>query len=295
MRKDYRIWALRIAWLSLPFTAGDVFDDALALASRSVQITAAVGLWFFWALGLVLSLIPLASLLTPIRVLTPMALVVVVWGGFEAGASPMVIVATCISLAILALSLTPHVGFWYINGSSYGDEVRVPLRPPGLILLGPIPIAWAGIGITLLSAPMLLADKQWVAGTLIVGIGGICSIIAFRSLHSLTQRWLVFVPAGIVIHDPLMLADPFLVKRGGIRSIGLALSGSTGKDLSMSSLGLAVEIHLTEPAEIAIQIRPKMASELSMVTSFIVSASRPSVVLAEARRRSIPVGNSLNS
>lgn len=98
MTKDFRIWALRLAWIALPFTAGDVFDNALSLTSRSVQITATVGLWFCWAVGLLLSLIPLASLLTPFRVLAAMKVVVIIWGAIEASASPLGIIALSIIL-----------------------------------------------------------------------------------------------------------------------------------------------------------------------------------------------------
>ena len=31
-----------------------------------------------------------------------------------------------------------------------------------------------------------------------------------RALHQLTQRWLVFVPAGLVVHDHLSVGDPVL-------------------------------------------------------------------------------------
>tara|TARA_B100000686_G_scaffold350465_1_gene446495 strand:- start:374 stop:1243 length:870 start_codon:yes stop_codon:yes gene_type:complete len=286
--KDFRIWALRLAWVALPFTAGDVFDNALSLTSRSVQITAATGLWFYWALGLVLSLIPLASLLTPFRVLAAMNVVVIIWGSIEAPVSPYGVVALSLCGIIFAVSLTPQVGFWFINGSSYGNEIRIPLKPPGAMLLGPIPIAWAGIALTLISTPILMADSQWLAGFLIAGLGGICSFVAYRSLDSLAKRWLVFVPAGVVIHDPLILVDPFLVKRGGVRSIRLALSGSSAKDLSMASLGHAIEIELIEPAELAIQVRPNSEAEILTISSFSVSASLASVVLSEAKIRSIP-------
>ena len=80
MTKDYRIWALRVAWLALPFTGGNMFDNALSASTRSVQITAIIGLWSLWALGLLMSLVPLSSLLTPFRVLAAMNVVIVIWG-----------------------------------------------------------------------------------------------------------------------------------------------------------------------------------------------------------------------
>jgi len=286
--KDYRIWALRVAWLALPFTAENMFDNALSASTRSVQITATIGLWFLWALGLLMSLVPLSSLLTPFRVLAAMNVVIVIWGAIESPASLLGIVTLCLSGCFFVLAFTPQVGFWHVNGSSYGDEVRIPLKPPGAMLLGPIPISSSGIVVTLISTPVLLADKQWLAGCLIAGFGGVCSFVAFRSLHALTQRWLVFVPAGVVIHDPLLLGDPFLVKRNGIRSIHLALVGSDAEDLTMSSLGHAIEVELHQEAEIAVRKGPKAEPILLNVISFTVSASLLSSVFSEAQRRSIP-------
>ena len=153
--------------------------------------------------------------------------------------------------------------------------------------LGPIPISSSGIVVTLISTPIRRAAKQWLAGCLIAGFGGICSFVAFRSLHALTQRWLVFVPAGVVVHDPLLLSDPFLVKRNGIRSIHLALVGSGAEDLTMSSLGHAIEVELNQEAEIAVRKGPKAESAILNVSSFTVSASLLSSVFSEAQRRSI--------
>lgn len=264
-----------------------MFDNALSASTRSVQITAIIGLWSLWALGLLMSLVPLSSLLTPFRVLAAMNVVIAIWGAIESPSSLLGIVTLCLSGSFFVLALTPQVGFWHVNGSSYGNEVRIPLKPPGVMLLGPIPIAASGIVVTLVSSPILLADKQWLAGSLIAGFGGICSFVAFRSLHVLTQRWLVFVPAGVVVHDPLLLSDPFLVKRNGIKSIHLALVGSDAEDLTMSSLGHAIEVELNQEAEIAVRKGPKAESVILNVSSFTVSASLLSGVFSEAQRRSI--------
>ena len=33
----------------------------------------------------------------------------------------------------------------FVDGSSYGDERRMPLRPPVAVLAGPVPLAWAAL------------------------------------------------------------------------------------------------------------------------------------------------------
>ncbi|MBJ69176.1 MAG: hypothetical protein CL463_04660 [Acidimicrobiaceae bacterium] len=97
----------------------------------------------------------------------------------------------------------------------------------------------------------------------------------------------MFVPAGVVVHDPLLLSDPFLVKRNGIRSIHLALVGSNAEDLTMSSLGHSIEVELNQEAEIAVRKGSKAESTILNVSSFTVSASLLSSVFSEAQRRAI--------
>ena len=64
-------WATALAWVVLPFVAGPSFGDALDTRSRSVQLVATVGLWAFWAVGLLAALVPTTVSLTTIRTLAP--------------------------------------------------------------------------------------------------------------------------------------------------------------------------------------------------------------------------------
>jgi hypothetical protein len=49
-----------------------------------------------------------------------------------------------------------------------------------------------------------------VAGCVVVPLGA-------RALHALSRRWIVLVPAGVVVADPLTLADPTLFLREHVR------------------------------------------------------------------------------
>ena len=72
-----------------------------------------------------------------------------------------------------------------------------------------------------------------------------------RSLHTLSRRWLVFTPAGLVLHDQLVVVEAMLVVRRQLASIAPALADTTARDLTLDSPGLALEIRMTEPLAIS--------------------------------------------
>ena len=191
------------------------------------------------------------------------------------------------SAICLSISLLPSIGFWFINGSAYGDEVRIPLRAPGPLLLGPVPLAWIVVASNLIFSIILLSSQNYVSGFIVLATGSGLSYFSCRSLSALSQRWLVFVPAGIVLHDNMVLADPFLIRKSMIKEISPALASTNGLDLTMSSIGMSLEVELHEPAELSLQMNPLAPPEVNVVTSFLVSPSMLSTALEEASARNI--------
>ena len=63
---------------------------------------------------------------------------------------------------------------------------------------------------------------------------------------------------------------------------------SQGKDLTLSSIGLALEVSLIESVDLSLQINPLAPPEMVPVDSFLVAPSLTSLTLEEAKRRSIP-------
>jgi hypothetical protein len=106
-----------------------------------------------------------------------------------------------------------------------------------------------------------------------------------RVLHSLARRWLVFVPTGVVVHDPLTLTDPVLLRRGVVRSLGPAPADTDALDLTGGASGLALEVRLNEPVALVPVARGRRPAEVTDVDALLVTPSRPGRVLAEARRR----------
>jgi hypothetical protein len=277
-------WPARLTWLVLPLAAGPALGDALDGASRPVQLVASLGLWGGWAAVLVTALIPSTVSLTALRVAGPAAVAFALAAAVGGGVSGADVVAvTFCSLAALA-ALWPVTGEAFVDGSSYGDERRLPLRPPGPLLAGPVELVWAIVVAGVAAGPLLLAARQWVLGGLALVVGLPLAWWGARSLHTLARRWIVFVPAGFVLHDPLAIVDPVLVRRVSVRSFGPAPADTDALDLTRGALGLALEVQLAEPVPLLV-VRGRGASETVTASKLLVTPTRPGVLLTEARKR----------
>jgi hypothetical protein len=296
-------WPLRLLWLILPVAAGATFADALDPSLRSFRTVTSVGLWVVWGVTLIATLIPRTVTLTPVRLVVPASLPAVAWA---ASASPFGVedIAALLTAGLAAIaSLAPSTGDAFVNGSSYGDERRLPLRPPGTLLLGPIELAWLAAVAGLTSGPLLLAAQHWVAGGIATAIGLPVAALAVRALHGLSQRWVVFVPAGLVVHDHLALADPVLLARRSIVRLGPAPADTDARDLTVGALGLALEARLREPVPLVLARLAAAGAEppggdgeadeagrATTTDPLLFTPSQPGEVLREARRRRFAVG-----
>lgn len=287
-------WAPAIVWLSLPLTAGSAFAHALDSRSDAVALTSAVGLWSLWLLGLIAAFVPSAVSLTAIRILMPASVVAAGWAALAVpnGAEFAESAALGITSLCAVLSLSASVGYTFINGSSYGDERRLPLRPPAPVLFGPLELVWAAMVASVFAAPLLLAAKQWTPGLIVSVLAVLFVLGGSRALHQLSKRWLVFVPAGIVLVDRSALLDALLVQRHLVSSIGLAGEDSTAVDLSVGAVGIQVEIRLSATDSIiptpARRDRHKIIEPID-VTAVRCTPTRPGWVLDEAKARRLSV------
>ncbi len=287
-------WALVVVWVSLPFTAGPAFAEALAERSLPVQRVDAIGLWLLWAGGLVAALVPTTASLTALRILAPASLAgVVVAAVAGARGTAVVVAAMAVTMTVTVLVLLPRVGDRFANGSSYGDERRFLLKPPAALVLGPIPLAWALVVAGTAAGPMLLAASAWVAGAAALVVGWPLAALLVRSLHGLTRRWLVFVPAGMVVHDATTLVESAMVQRREIAGVSRARADTDARDLTAGAAGGAVELAFS--VHVPITPRPPgrpggAVAEAVPVTAVLVAPTRIDAVLAEAAERRLPVG-----
>ena len=279
-------WALRAAWATLPFAAGPAWADALDGARPALRTTASAGLWAAWAVGLLATLAARPAGLTAVRIAAPAGLAAALAAAAGGHASALGLTATT---AATALAFAPEVGRVFVNGASYGDEARHLLRAPGPLLLGPLQLAWAVTVTGVAAGPLLLADRQWAAGVVAVAAGAPAATLAARSLHTLCNRWVVFVPAGVVLHDHLALTDPFLFRRGTLTRIGPAPADTAALDLTQRSPGLALELRLAAEVPLPVAVPRSRQPVATPAQALLFTPTRPGAVLAEARRRRLPV------
>lgn len=270
-------WVVRAVWAVLPVVAGPGLGDALDGRSGPVQTVASVGLWTGWAVGLLATSVPHPLGLTYLRVTAPVALAGAAWSG-----DVLAVVSTLVAGAVV---FAPATGVLFVNGPAYPNERRFPLRAPGPLLIGLLPLAWVLAVGPVLAGALLVAARQWVVGGLSMVVGAGLAFVLLRAIHLLSRRWLVFVPAGVVVHDPMSLADPVLFQRQQIESLDLAPADTDSLDLTQRAPGLALELVLTEKVPMML-VRPgSRVGEQGASARLLVMPTRPGAVLEEARRR----------
>jgi len=287
-------FVLPLLWATLPFVAGPAFADALGPQVRAVQVVASAGLWLAWVVALGAALVPRTVSLTVVRIIMPAAVPAAIWAAvatptFDVAAVVALASATIVTVAVLA----PFTGDLMVNGSAYGDERRMPLRAPAGLMVGPLELAWLVCVAGASAGPLLLASSAWVLGGLALVVGWSAAYVAGRALHGLSERWIVFVPAGFVLHDQMTIADPMLIPRRMVASMGPAPADTRATDFTAGSLGLALQVELNDPVEVAPiprRTRPGQRPTLESVevTAFLCTPTRPGAVLREARARRLP-------
>lgn len=283
-------WPARITWALLPLAMGPALGNALDPCSRPVQVVGSVLAWGTWAKGLVAVALPRTVGLTALRIAAPAALLTAIWSAVVADQGVADVVAVAFAAVTTLAVFSPETGDAFVNGSSYGDERRLALRVPAPLLLGPVPLAWASVVVPAVAGPLLLAAEQWIAGVAVIAAGLPAAAVGVRALHGLSRRWVVFVPAGMVLHDLHAMVDPVLFPRTKIRRVGPApVDGDGALDLTAGALGLALELELSEPSEVAPR-RPDRTLKVIHTRALLFTPSRPGPLLREAQARRIPVG-----
>lgn len=282
-------WPLRLVWLAAPVSLGPSLAAALDERSRSVQVVGSAMAWSLWAVTLLALLVPRAATLTVVRVIVPGAAAVALWSAAagDGNAWSAVAVGTG-ALGLIALAV-PGLSDAFVDGSSYGSERRVALRVPYLLLIGPAPLAWVAVAAGVVAGPLLLASGTWLAGATAMVVGAAVAVIGIRQLHLLSRRWLVFVPAGVVVHDPLTLAEPVLFQRHLIRTFAPAPADSDALDATGGALGLVLEIRSAEPFAVGVR-QGRERVERDGVEALLVTPTQPATTLAVAAAHRLPVG-----
>jgi hypothetical protein len=132
--------------------------------------------------------------------------------------------------------------------------------------------------------PLWLACQCWIRGVIGTVVGFALAALAWRAIHTLSKRFVVFVPAGMTLVDPSTLIDAILLPRRSVIALGPAPADSDHIDLSQQALGLALEVTLNEPFGMTLR-KGRHASEEVEAVRIVFTPARPAAVLAEAARR----------
>jgi hypothetical protein len=282
------LWCTRVTWALLPITTGSAFGDATASWSTAPARCAAVVLWAVWAGGLFVLFAPRPWGLTLLRVVAPCGFAAVVLSVSSTSAASAVLALVGSGVA-LVLALSAPVASACANALAYGDEERFSLRIPMPLLLGPLPVAVLLTGAGAVGGPLLLVDRRYLLGALATIVGIPVAALVVRALHPLSCRWMVLVPAGVAVADPLTLTEPVLVRREHIASMHRAPTTALPRDaldLRLGTLAGGIAVQLSEPVEFG-RRRGRADAEIVTPAFVAVAVVRADAALAQARSRRI--------
>ncbi len=279
------LWAARAAWLAIAVVGDRAVGGAVADRSDAVQLAATAGAWVGWAAGALVLAVPGLATLTAVRAIVPGAVVVAALT-LAAGADGGAVLALAIPAVIATVLVdAADTGRTYVQASAYGDEDRFPLRPPYGYLAATV-VTWLVWVAAIIAAPLAWAARSWtLAAVATLVAAGAAWFLPVR-WHQLSRRWLVAVPAGLVVHDPVVLAETVMLPRRQIAGLGLVTARTGALDLTGPTPGVAVEIALVDAATAVLAPRPATPKGTAVhMTALLVAPSRPGAVLREAARR----------
>ena len=279
---------MRILLSCLPFIGAEVgglLDDR----SDAVQITGTALAWAVWGVVVIASYISHPITLTVLRIGIPVVTGFMIFVAVTQGFSGSQIISAAVSVAVLLLSFSAEIGGIYVQASAYGDEKRFALRPP-VVLVAPILLSTMVADLSIIALPLLVAARNWtVAAVPLVGLYLSVKYLLPR-IHLLSRRWLVFVPAGVVVHDEIVLSINLMIKKQDLAQIQLARDNSEAADLSALTWGVPLEFSFNKPLDVALSsIGAKHLNSVSAIhaTSIIIAPSRPGAVLTAYKTKTV--------
>ena len=270
-------WLARVGWV---VTAVAVSQ---AMNPLNSGVTVTLALWILWIVGAVAVFVGSPLTLTLARTSLPLgpvsATAVLIAGGDVV--LGMIGLVTGV-IAAFAMS-SAELGQRWVQFAAYGSEQRFPLRPPlGYVI--PAVFLWMLMAACGISAMIAAERAQWVAAVAL----GVCAIalgvLGSTRWHRLSCRWLVFVPAGVVIHDPVVLLETAMWRSHVVSSIELASVATEAADLTGPATGPALEISLRSSETVIMSAGRSVPEGRAIhLTTALVAPSRPGAALARFR------------
>ena len=284
-------WTLRVVWLLQPLAFVPLLSSSLSTLPSSGRLVVAVLAWAAWAAVLLATLVPSTVSITVGRMMAPILPVVALVAGLGGSVDGWKL-AVGVGAALLAVLVwfSGETGLVLAGGSAYGAEQRFPLKPPVPFLV-PMIVSWIVLASAAVIGAVLVANASWIAGNLLVALAIAGGWFLGPRFHQLSRRWLVVVPAGLVVHDPLLLVENALFRIIDLASVHLAPADTEAADLTGGTPGVVIEIVLRQlDSVILVGGKDKPMGNALHVLSVLVSPTRPGRALNAAAAKKMPVG-----
>lgn len=276
------MWLARLFWLIAAIIPID-FIDSLPQHSTALRYTVITEFWTLWVIVTIALWVYHPLSLTIVRSLVPVITVSLFMGiGLSDSAATAIASATCALLTCLIV-FTADYGATNVQAGAYGDERRFLLRVPAPLLL-PVGLAYVLLVVTSVLTPLWFADRQWIPGGAGLVVGTVLMWKVAPRLHQLSRRWFVFVPAGVVLHDPTMLSDVLMIRRNDVVSITPASADTQAIDLTGFTSGIPLEVQLREMSDVRLTplaTRLLKTTDAVHVQAFLIAPTRSAHVLAK--------------
>lgn len=284
------IWILRVSTLALVATV-PLLDVAFDSLSDTRRLATSIALWVAWGAVLLCVLVPSSASLTGLRLMMPAHLgvtIAVAIGSADAGWRTLL--ALALGIVATTTASSAEVGRHWVQLSAYGDERRFPLACPPIAMAVQILTwtAWFALAMTAVTVPTSGRPStiDWIvtATAALLAVGG--AVVLPRRFHRFTRRWLVWVPAGVVIHDHVVLAETAMMSKRSISGVELWQPGSEALNASgaPSRRGLVISLHDPETMIMA-PTKEHPGGHALHVRSFMVRPTRVQPALAEFSER----------
>ncbi len=277
------LWVARAAWLAVPLGASSIIG---AVQSDALRVRLEVLAWAIWTMVAAALLLARPLGLTAIR----LSIAAGAWlcGALLLRGEPLPLWALAL-IPVALILLSRPLADELINGKSYGSELRFALRlPPAIALIG-IPLsglAWAGIAIGINYA---FERDLFVAAAVLIPSATVAWLTT-PSAHRMSERFLVFVPAGCVVSDPTALLDPVLMPGSHLRSVGSErdaasqLPGVASLDLRAGTVFGALRFRFTRPGRVAAK---ETLGGVMEVEELLITPARTVAFMDAARTRRV--------
>jgi hypothetical protein len=274
-----------VAWVVVAVVGWPVVDSAIVAegAQRPAALALVAAVWVINAIAVS---VPSVWSLTVARIVSPIAVLgsAAAWAATgEHGSGAATFIAAAVASVVV---LSGEYGRAWVQSSAYGDEERFPLRPPSAFLVAAIVVL--ALAATAMLVGYAALGRSTVVATIAFVVAGGLFALGLPRWHRLSRRWLVLVPAGIVVHDPLVLSETAMWRRHSVAGAALARSDTAAADLSGPAAGHMIEVTFAESMTVILTDgRRNPRGRAIHLTAGLVAPSRPGAALAAMRRRGI--------